>query len=239
MLSYRRNTPLGIIKESRRLSHRMELLIVTLAHTLSGRDADVLARVRLIADTVRNAPGLISSASRFYRGRKDSYYLALTTWEDEESWFRAQEQYNPRQLLLEGSAHLLTAPPEQWSMHYLWGYTRPTAKPILAAAHIATIRSGQVDATQQGWIQELRHQASQPVLAFAFLARGSHEAAQPAKASPASSTPSSPHGSVFLNLLSWASEAEREEFYADGNYQAINKMVNSVGKMRVFSLEPM
>ncbi len=39
----------------------MELLAVTLAHITPGRDADGLARIRLISDSVRNAPGLVIS----------------------------------------------------------------------------------------------------------------------------------------------------------------------------------
>ena len=127
----------------------MELLVVTLAHITPGRDTDGLAHIRLISDTVRNAPGLV--ISRFYRSRgHDSYYFMLTTWEDEESWRRAQERYNPKQLLLGSTAELLIDPPEQWLMHYLWGYSRPAAVPILAAAHLATIRADQADRTQRG-----------------------------------------------------------------------------------------
>lgn len=45
----------------------MELLVVTLAHTMVDKEADGLARIHLISDTVRNAPGLVTS--RFYRSR--------------------------------------------------------------------------------------------------------------------------------------------------------------------------
>ena len=77
----------------------MELLVVTLAHTMVDKEADGLARIHLISDTVRNAPGLVTS--RFYRSRgQESYYFLLTTWEDEESWQKAQERHNPKQLLL-------------------------------------------------------------------------------------------------------------------------------------------
>ena len=80
----------------------MELLVITLAHTVAGREADALARIRLIADTVRNAPGLVTS--RFYRSRgQEAYYFMLTTWDDEESWQRAQERHNPKHLLLGSS----------------------------------------------------------------------------------------------------------------------------------------
>src|SRR5256714_15645806 len=149
----------------------MELLAVTLAHITPGRDADGLAHIRLISDSVRNAPGLVTS--RFYRSRgHDPYYFMLTTWEDEESWQRAQERYNPHQLLLGSASELLIGPPEQWLMHYLWGYSRPAAVPILATIHLGTIRPDEADRAQRGWIEGLRRQVVRPILSFAFLARG-------------------------------------------------------------------
>lgn len=221
----------------------MELLVVTLAHITPGRDTDGLAHIRLISDTVRNAPGLV--ISRFYRSRgHDSYYFMLTTWEDEESWRRAQERYNPKQLLLGSTAELLIDPPEQWLMHYLWGYSRPAAVPILAAAHLATIRADQADRTQRGWIESLRRQAVQPALTFAFLARGVNEDAVVFQPFLATSTPNGgdslyQHGSIFLNLLCWSSEADREEFYEDANYRAISLFLNSVGMIQMLTLDPL
>ena len=221
----------------------MELLAATLAHIAPGRDADGLAHIRLISDSVRNAPGLVTS--RFYRSRgHDPYYFMLTTWEDEESWRRAQGRYNPNQLLLGSASDLLIDPPEQWLMHYLWGYSRPAATPILATAHLATIRADQADRTQRAWIESLRRQAVQPTLAFAFLARGVNEN---------TSIPELPltirtsnggeglyqHGSIFLNLLCWASEADREDFYADADYQAISLFLNSVGTIQMLTLDPL
>ncbi|HYU76213.1 MAG TPA: hypothetical protein VEL31_26370, partial [Ktedonobacteraceae bacterium] len=47
------------------------------------------------------------------------------------------------------------------------------------------------------------------------------------------------HGCIFLNLLSWASEADREEFYADANYQAISLFLNSVGIIQMLTLDPL
>jgi len=209
------------------------------------KEADGLARIHLIADTVRNAPGLV--ASRFYRSRgQDSYYFLLTTWEDEESWQKAQERHNPKQLLLGSAMEILIAPPEQWLMRYLWGYSRPAAEPILAAAHLATIRADQAERTQRGWIESLRRQAVQPSLAFAFLARGMNEPTPlPAELSstspvsmPGGDTPYQ-QGSIFLNLLSWASEADREEFYADQNYLAISRFLSSVGIIQILTLDPL
>ena len=221
----------------------MELLVVTLAHITPGKDADGLARIRLILDSVRHAPELV--ISRFYRSRgNDAYYFMLTTWEDEESWRRAQERYNPKQLLLESATELLIDPPEQWLMQYVWGYSRPAAVPILAAAHLATIRADQADRTQRGWIESLRRQAVQPTLAFAFLARGVNENASMPEHPLATSARYEgdsffQHGSIFLNLLSWASEADREEFYADANYQAISLFLNSVGIIQMLTLDPL
>src|SRR5579885_595302 len=217
----------------------MELLVVSLAHTPGSRDVDVLARIRLMADAVRNAPGMIES--RFYRGRgRAPYYLALTTWDDDESWHKAQERHNPGQLLLEHCADLLAASPEQWPMRYLWGYSRSTATATVAAAHVATLHLAQVEATQQEWMRRLRQQSLQSTLSFSFLARGTHE---PPKTTPATPTESqdtsSASSGILLNLLSWASDSEREEFYAHPGYQAIYKMVNSAGKMHVLPLELM
>lgn len=220
-----------------------ELLVVTLAYTITGRDADVLTRVRLIADTVRNAPGLVTP--RFYRSRgNDAYYLMLTTWDDDESWRRAQERYNPRLLLLQSAAGLLTAPPQQWLMRYLWGYSRPQASPVLAAAHLAHIRKEQASYAQLGWIEGLHKPEVQAPLAFSFLARGVHEevppGAQSATPAPESQEEVPYHlGSVLLNLFSWASDYERDQFYADPNYQDINRFVSSTGIVRILPLEPM
>ncbi len=223
----------------------MELLVVTLAHTNPGRDADGLARMRIISDTVRNVQGLVTA--RFYRSRgNESFYFILTTWEDEDIWQKAQERFSPRQLLLGSATELLAGQPEQWLMQYLWGYSRPTAEPILAAAHLATIRAGQADLTQRGWIESLRRQATQPNLSFAFLARGFNEdtslpqsSSPPASGSPGSNETIYQHGSVFLNLLSWASETDREDFYTDPNYQAISRFISGMGVIQILPLDPL
>ncbi len=224
----------------------MELLVVTLASTRPGKDAETLAHIRLISDTVHNAFGLVTS--RFYRSwGKDSYYLILTTWDDEESWRKAQERHNPKQLLLASAAEFLTAPPEQWLMRYLWGYSRPAVTPILATAQISIIRPDHVEFAQQGWIKGLRSQTTQPTLAFAFLARGVYEenAPPPTKipvaqqSTPVPADTSTPQGPVLLNLFSWESENDREEFYADPNYQAINRLSSTVGIVKTLPLEPM
>src|SRR6266480_1670685 len=220
----------------------MELLVVTLAHILQDRDAEGLARIHLISDTIRNALGLVSAS--FYRSRgNESYYFMLTTWEDEECWQKARERYNPKQLLLGSATELLINPPEQWLMHYLWGYSRPAAEPILATIHLGTIRPDQADRAQRGWIECLRRQAVQPILSFAFLARGLNEdtlASHTFSAPSASGGDNSPYrqGSIFLNLLSWASQADREDFYADQYFQAISRFLNRVGIVQVITLDP-
>lgn len=131
-------------------------------------------------------------------------------------------------------------------MRYLWGYSRPAAAPILAAAHLATIQADQAERTQRGWIESLRRQAVQPSLAFAFLARGMQEptplppeltATRPVNM-PRGDTPYQ-EGSVFLNLLSWASEADREEFYTDQNYLAISRFLSSIGIIQILTLDPL
>jgi quinol monooxygenase YgiN len=222
----------------------MELLVVTLAHTTPGRDADALARIRFISDTVRNAPGLVSS--RFYRSRgKDSYYIMITTWDDEEIWQKAQERHNPRQLLLVSAKEVLTAAPQQWLMRYLWGYSRPAATPIVAAAHLCTARAEQAEFVQTKYIEGLRHYATQPMLAFAFLARGAYEEDVQANRN---TTVSSPTGSVdasyqpgttFLSLFSWGSEEEREDFYTDPYTRTLNRFMNNMGTTHILLLEPM
>ena len=221
----------------------MELLVVTLAQVMPDRDAEGLARIHLISDTIRNALGLVSAS--FYRSRgNEAYYFMLTTWEDEECWQKARERYNPKQLLMGSAAGLLIHPPEQWLMHYLWGYSRPAAQPILATVQLGTILPDQADRAQRGWIECLGRQAVQPILSFAFLARGLNEDMKVPHAFPAISAAGGGHspykrGSIFLNLLSWASQADREDFYADQYYQAISRFLNRVGAVQVITLEPL
>jgi len=221
----------------------MELLVVTLAHIMPDRDAEGLARIHLISDMIRNALGLVSAS--FYRSRgNESYYFMLTTWEDEECWQKARDRYNPKQLLLGSATELLINPPEQWLMHYLWGYSRPAAEPILATIHLGTIRPDEADRAQRGWIEGLRRQVVRPILSFAFLARGSKEDTIASHAFPSTSASGggdSPYGhdSIFLNLLSWTSQADREDFYADQYYQAISRFLNKVGVVQVITLDPL
>ena len=221
----------------------MELLVATLAHTALGKDMDALAHLRLISDTIRNAPGLVNA--RFYRSRDpESYYFTLTTWEDEEFWYKAQDRYSPRDLFMGSAGELLMTPPEQWLMHYLWGYSRPSAQPAIAAAHVVTVRPDQADRVERSWIEELRRQTTQLTLAFAFLARGRNEDtllahdASILNNNKATESLADTYSSNFLNLLSWPGEMQRRNFYADQNYKAISGFLSSVGVVRVLELDP-
>src|SRR5579883_1088652 len=81
----------------------VELLVVTLAQVSQAREADALARMRVISDTVRNAPGLLNA--RFYQSREPGHACCmLTTWESNEWWQKAQERYAPHTLLLDSPA---------------------------------------------------------------------------------------------------------------------------------------
>ncbi len=211
----------------------MEVLVVTLAYTTPTKDVDTLARIQLVQDTLHNTQGLVTS--RFYRGRGSSpCYAILTTWESDEAWKQAQERYNPKQLLASSAAELLVSPPEQLHFAYIWGYIRPATSPELAAIHLATVRLEQADIAQRGWVEGLKRQAAQSSLAFGFLARGTAE-------QPQTSEAHIPYiqGATFLNLLSWASDGDREDFYADVHYTAIHRFISSIGTIQIIALEPL
>jgi heme-degrading monooxygenase HmoA len=221
----------------------MEILIVTSAYTTREHNTDVLAQVQWIADTLPNAPGLISS--HFYRNRENSSsYLMFTTWEDEESWQKAQERYNPK-TLLQNSATRLLEPPEQWRMHYLWGYNRPAVTPTVIAVHLATVPPHQAEAGQQKWLNELRKQDLKLSLGFAFLARGEREEAAANKEKPPFAPAIlenhvNPIGSVFLNFFSWSSETACRRFYASSAYKELDIFMRSINTVQqVLFLESM
>lgn len=229
------------INEEDILQQHMELLVVTLAQTVTRKETEVLSGIRSIGDTLRSAQGLVSF--RYYRSRgNEAYYFILTTWQDEDSWLHAQERHNPRQLLLT-TPDLLASPPEQWLMYYIWGYSRPIAPPTLANAHFITVRAQHVDLVQKGWLQGLHQHSLQSSLAFAFFARS--QALSPAASSTTNTTgnkgqavpPGSP-ASIFLCFLSWASDMEREQFYTNANYQAMSKFIEGIGSTRMLPLEP-
>lgn len=219
----------------------MELLVTTLAHFIAG--TDILAHIRQITDTVRNATGLLTS--QMYRGREqDSYYFLLTTWEDLESWQKAQEHHDPRQHLL-ASTGLLLSPPEQWLMHYQWGYSRPAKQPSIFATHITTLRPDQARLAQREWITGIGKQAAKPTLAFSFLAQEiDRDATIPFRAvkpqlaeTKAEEMFTHYQGTTLLSFLSWASETEREAFYRDSHYLSIKKQLESLAVTRLLPLE--
>lgn len=222
----------------------MELLVATLALIASNNDDEVTTRLRLITETIQNAPGLVNV--RMYRSREpESYCFILTTWEDEELWYRTDDRYNPKNLLRGSATELLNTSPEQWLMHYLWGYSRPSAQSVIAAAHIFTVRSDQTERVERSWIEGLRRQVTQPGLAFGFLAKGRNEDSLPLHAPPlvytqAFNEPQTTiYTSNFLNVLSWPGETQRKDFYADQHYKALSGFLSSVGVMRVLALEPL
>jgi len=217
----------------------MELLIATLAHALKGSHEDAASRVRVVVETVRNAPGMVNA--RMYSGRKgEASYLILTAWEDEELWRKAQGRYNPKELLLHSMSDLLTASPEQWWMQYMWGYSRISAQATIAEAHLATVEPTLVERVARNWLDGLQQQAITPTLTFAFLARGNSEDAlqrQGQNGQLAGGERAAP-GSTLLNVLSWPGETQRKEFYADQHYMALRGFIHNAGVVRVLPLEP-
>jgi hypothetical protein len=130
-------------------------------------------------------------------------------------------------------------------MHYLWGYSRPAAATTIAATHLVQVAPGQADIAQKAWIEGLRRQVIQPDLAFAFLARGRLEDVAGLTTSTDENADSVMQGlhiqrdTVFLNLLNWANESDREAFYADAHHQALHRYLSSVGTVHILQLEPM
>ena len=215
----------------------MELLVATLAHSSRGNHEEALERARSVVETVRNAPGIIQA--RCYAGREsEAYYFILTSWEDEEFWQRAQERYNPKELLLDASSELFMAAPEQWLMQYLWGYSRPSAQQVMAAAVLVSVRPDQVERIQRDWIEGLQRLAAQPTLAFAFLARARNGETLAGSTNALAARREHAFSPTFLNLLSWPGETQQREFYSDQSYKAIRVLLNTMGVVRVLTLEP-
>jgi heme-degrading monooxygenase HmoA len=223
----------------------MELLVVTLAHTNAEHDPETAARVRMVVETIRLAPGLVNIRSYQSRG-KETYYALLSTWNDEESWQKAQERYSPRQQLINAASKQLTGEPEQWFLQYLWGYIRPASTPDTLTLQLATIRPDKIEQAQQLWLNNLTQMAGETPPAYAFFARGVYEDHLPLyKPGPIGGArykenASIPHlqSVVLLTLLGWGSEHEREALSASRRYQQANGFINSVGIVQAFSLEP-
>lgn len=219
----------------------MELLVVTLAQVSPTREADALARMRIISDTIRNAPGLLNA--RFYHSREPGMaYVMLTTWENAEWWQKAQERHSPRQLLLDLPPGIFHTPPDQWLMHYLWGYSRPLAQPVVAAAHLAMVRPEMTERVQQSWLESLQRQAVEPILSFALLARSiADEPGAATSSTRGEETGRQPvqQGTLFFSLLSWPGERYREDFYTDETYQQMQGLLNRTGIVHVLKLDPL
>ena len=106
--------------------------------------------------------------------------------------------------------------------------------------------SEQAERTRRAWVESLRRQAVAPNLSFAFLARGFNEDT-PERARQATQAVGQredqgnlyQYGSIFLNLLSWPGEADRELFYSDTNYKAISRFLGGVGVTQVLTLDPL
>lgn len=221
----------------------MELLVVTLAQVNPAREADALARMRIISDTIRNAPGLLNA--RFYSSRQPGIaYCMLTTWENAEWWQKAQERHSPYGLVQDSPAGIFQTPPDQWLMHYLWGYSRPRVQPTVAAAHLALVRPEMAERVQQSWLESLHRQAIEPILAFALLARTIDEEQTPVASvegiAPVlnSSRPAMQQGAIFFNLLSWPDERYREDFYANEHYKNMSGLLSRTGMMHILALDP-
>ncbi|HVU70835.1 MAG TPA: antibiotic biosynthesis monooxygenase [Ktedonobacteraceae bacterium] len=221
----------------------MELLVVTLAQVNPAREADASARIRIISDAVRNAPGLLNA--RFYRSRQPGIaYCMLTTWESAEWWQKAQERHSPYVLVQDSPGGIFHTPPDQWLMQFLWGYSRPRAQPAVAAAHLVLVRPEMAERVQQSWLESLRRQAVEPVLAFALLARSIDEEAASAISASSSAAPTAARasirqGAIFFNLLSWPDERYREDFYADEQYKQMRSLLNRTGMMHILTLDPL
>jgi hypothetical protein len=221
------------------LQQNPELLVVTLVSTLPEREADVLAHIRLIGEMMRNATGLVSSY--FYRGREPQpCYVFLNTWEDEESWQRAQERYNLITLLLT-RPELLARPPEQWYMYYRWGYSRPARPQTVATTLLATLPADTFDATYTAWLQELRKEARQFTFTFSFLASGIATTQHERNTEKALKDPINmdlvKQGCVLLTFIGWSSEAERLAFYGSKTYQRISSMLEQHSSTCLLTLD--
>ena len=123
-------------------------------------------------------------------------------------------------------------------MHYLWGYSRPSAQPTIAAAHLATVRPDATGRVEHTWIESLQHQASQLALAFAFLTRGRNVDTAPFILNGSTAVRENTNSSTFLNLLSWPGETQQKDFYSDPQYKAFRGFLNQVSMERIIMLEP-
>jgi quinol monooxygenase YgiN len=222
------------------LQENTELLVATLVYTLPDRETDALAHIRLIAETIRQASGLITF--QFYRSRElPPAYFLLSTWEDEESWQQAREHANPMELLL-AQPDLLAKPPEQWHLSYRWGYSRPARPHTVATTHIVTVPADTFEATHTAWLQELRKLAKQFTFTFSFLAYGSADpdreetGKHPLTGTVNTNLVKQDH--VLLTFISWPTEAERMAFYRSNTYQRASALLEKKSNTYRLTLDP-
>ncbi|MBX5449284.1 hypothetical protein [Thermogemmatispora sp.] len=216
----------------------MELLIATLAHIRPAYEIDAQSQVRQVTESLRPTPGLLSVRS--YASRDRRYHLLLSTWENEEVWRKVRERCSPARLLQEMAGPQLMDVPEQWAMRYIWGYVRPAVSPTLAVALLARVHPEQAETIEQHWLESLHRQAAELLMASAFLARGQEEAGLQAGDSREGERHEPGYqrwGAVFLNLLSWASEIEQEEFYTQPSYQNFNLQLHQAALVQMLALE--
>jgi quinol monooxygenase YgiN len=214
----------------------MELIIATLASIRPGQDIDSLTRIRLVYDTLRNAPGVI--ASNLYHHRSESpYYLLITTWDDEASWKSADKRHNPQLLLRETMGDLLTSLPRQWYMHYLWGYSRAAQQPYIAMANLLAIPARQLRHANQECLLHLRPLTIQATLTFAFLAYGVTDTDGSSAPPPPDSTHSTEPQTTLFSLFSWSSEEERSNFLQHPQMQSLNTTLRQWGKLETLPLD--
>ncbi|GCE13195.1 hypothetical protein [Tengunoibacter tsumagoiensis] len=210
----------------------MEVVVVTLAYTLTGRDTEIVSQLRTVSDTLQTAPGL--THLRSYRGRQKggAYALFLCTWDSENSWRKAQEQYSPHKLLQEAHKRqeLLVIDPLQWVMHYVWGYTRPLAAPTLAAIHLMSAPPEQEVLLQNGWRRTLQHHVQEPALAYAFLAHSTTPTTDEAHEGPVT---------VLFCFFSWSSQMERDLFYSEKQIRTMHAFSEQGSSVQILALEPL
>jgi quinol monooxygenase YgiN len=222
------------------LSYSTEILIATLAYTQPNKDTDAQTHLRLINDKLRQTTGLITL--HFYRSRdRQPSYLILSTWEDEACWKHAQERSDPRTFLLT-RPDLLATLPEQWCLHYCWGYSRPARKRSISTAYILTVPTPKLELACASCLQELRHLAHHYPLASGLLATGTTD--MPPKQMTFNSilktlySEQKAQANILLSLISWSSSGEQAPFHNLGVHQQLNTKLGLANRSTTLTLEP-
>lgn len=215
-----------------------ELLVTTIAHIQAGRDADILAQMQFIKDTIQRAPGLV--AFHTYRSREPrTAYLITSIWESYESW-RIENERHDLQMLLLTRPDLLTKPPEQWYMHYCWGYRRPARPQTLSTMYIAQMPPEVLPAIRQAYLHEIRQQAAQFVFSGGFLAQGRDEFTRQrsTNAEPTETSPIQQDNTLLINI-SWSSENEQVTFTNGEGYQRLANILGRQSTIQMLTLDPL